>query len=151
MISAFEAYLLVLALGCVLAALARRLTIPYPILLVPAGVLLSFLPGLPRVQLNPELVLQFFLPPLVYAAGAFSSWRDFWVDIRAISLLSIGLVLFTTLFVATVACGWRTLGGCRPHSCVVQWPSGSGCGRHGFAGGDPGRCCKVFALSHLLK
>lgn len=103
MISAFEAYLLVLALGCVLAALARRLTIPYPILLVPAGVLLSFLPGLPRVQLNPELVLQFFLPPLVYAAGASSSWRDLWADIRAISLLSIGLVLFTTLFVAMVA------------------------------------------------
>lgn len=86
-----------------LALLARKWEIPYPISLVLGGLLLALIPGLPNVRLDPELVFLFFLPPLLYPAALFTSWRDFKADLRAISLLSVGLVLFTT-----VAVGWLT-------------------------------------------
>ena len=60
----------------VVAVLARRLQVPYPILLVIGGLGLALIPGLPRVRLNPELVFLFFLPPLLYPAALFTSWRD---------------------------------------------------------------------------
>src|SRR5882762_5259733 len=86
-----------------LALLARKLSIPYPILLVLGGVLLGLIPGLPRVRLNPELVFLFFLPPLLYPAALFMPWRDFRANLRLISLLAIGLVLFTTVTVGFLA------------------------------------------------
>ena len=85
-----------------LATLAARLRIPYPILLVIGGSLLGFVPGLPRVELDPELVLVLFLPPLLYASAVFTSWRDFRENIKTISLLAVGLVLMTTFVVAAV-------------------------------------------------
>jgi Na+/H+ antiporter len=84
----------------VLALLARKLHIPYPILFVIGGLLMGLVPGLPKVRLNPELVFLFFLPPLLFPAALFTSWRDFRLNLRPISLLAIGLVLFTTVAVA---------------------------------------------------
>jgi CPA1 family monovalent cation:H+ antiporter len=96
-------YLLILALGCGLSAVAKRIEIPYPIVLVPAGILLSFVPGMPEVPLNAEIALSCFLPLLIYAGVASSSWRDFLADIRAISLLAVGHVIFATVVIAALA------------------------------------------------
>jgi Na+/H+ antiporter len=87
----------------VLALVARKLHIPYPILFVLGGLLLGWIPGLPKVRLNPELVFLFFLPPLLFPAALFTSWRDFRLNLRPIALLAVGLVLFTTVAVAYLA------------------------------------------------
>jgi CPA1 family monovalent cation:H+ antiporter len=87
----------------VLAMLARKLHIPYPILFVIGGLFLGWIPGLPKVTLNPYLVFLFFLPPLLFPVALFTSWRDFRANLRPISLLAIGLVLFTTVAVAYLA------------------------------------------------
>src|SRR5690242_19368501 len=87
----------------VLALVARKLTIPYPILLVIGGLLLGLIPKLPKVRLDPELVFLFILPPLLFPAALFTSWRDFRSNLRPITLLAIGLVLFTTVAVAYLA------------------------------------------------
>src|SRR5947209_8511730 len=84
----------------VLALVARQLTIPYPIFFVIGGLLIGLVPKLPKVRLDPELVFLFFLPPLLFPAALFTSWRDFRANLRPISLLAIGLVLFTTVTVA---------------------------------------------------
>src|SRR5205807_3061734 len=86
-----------------LALLSRKLPIPYPILLVLGGLALALIPGLPRVRLDPDLVFIFFLPPLLYPAALFTSWRDFRANLRPISLLAVGLVLFTTVVVGYLA------------------------------------------------
>jgi CPA1 family monovalent cation:H+ antiporter len=87
----------------VLATLASRIEVPYPILLVLGGLVLGFLPGLPRVELPPDLVFLIFLPPLLYVAALLTSWRDFRANLRPISLLAIGLVIFTICAVTAVA------------------------------------------------
>ena len=86
-----------------LSVLARLVRVPYPILLVLGGLLLGFVPGMPAVELPPELVLVAFLPPLLYWAGFFSSPRELQADARAISMLAVGLVLATTAAVALAA------------------------------------------------
>src|SRR6476660_7162115 len=86
-----------------LALVARKLTIPYPILFVVGGSMLGLIPKLPKVRLDPELVFLFVLPPLLYPAALFTSWRDFRANLRPISLLAIGLVLFTTVAVGLLA------------------------------------------------
>jgi monovalent cation/hydrogen antiporter len=86
-----------------LAIPAKKLALPYPVLLVIGGLALGFVPVLPVVQLEPDIVFLFLLPPLLYPAALFTSWRDFRANLSAISLLAIGLVLFTTAFVALVA------------------------------------------------
>src|ERR671910_566181 len=85
-----------------LATLAARIGVPYPILLVLGGSLLGFVPRLPQVKLDPDLVFLLFLPPLLYVSALFTSWRDFRANVRAISLLAVGLVLMTTFVVAAV-------------------------------------------------
>ena len=87
----------------VLASAARAFGIPYPIVLVVGGLLLGFLPGLPEVTLDPDLVLVIFLPPLLYSAAFFANLYDLKADLRAISLQAIGLVLATMCAVAVVA------------------------------------------------
>jgi Na+/H+ antiporter len=87
----------------VLALLARRLHIPYPIFFLVGGLLIGWIPGIPPVRLNPDLVFLFFLPPLLFPAALFTSWRDFRANLRPISLLAVGLVLFTTVIVAWLA------------------------------------------------
>jgi Na+/H+ antiporter len=85
-----------------LATLANRVKVPYPILLVIGGSILGFMPGLPKVKLDPELVFLLFLPPLLYVSAIFTSWRDFRANIRPITFLSVGLVLMTTFVVGAV-------------------------------------------------
>ena len=85
-----------------LAALARALRVPYPITLVVGGLAVGLVPGAPRIELHPDLVLLLFLPPLLYAAAFFSSLRDLRANLAPISLLSIGLVVVTTVGVAAV-------------------------------------------------
>src|SRR6267378_519282 len=87
----------------VAALVARKLNIPYPILFVIGGLLLGLVPKLPKVRLDPELVFLFFLPPLLFPAALFTSWRDFRANLRPITLLAVGLVLFTTVAVALLA------------------------------------------------
>jgi monovalent cation/hydrogen antiporter len=86
-----------------LSALARRLSIPYPIVLVLGGALFGFVPGVPAVKLNPNVVLVVFLPPLVYGAAFFANVGDFRANLRGLTLSSIGLVLATMTGVAVVA------------------------------------------------
>lgn len=97
---------LVLSLFVAVAALAYfagRLRVPYPIFLVLGGLGLGFIPNLPRVTLDPDVVFVLFLPPILYYAGIMTSWRDFKANRAAIGLLAIGLVLFTTALVAVTA------------------------------------------------
>jgi Na+/H+ antiporter len=86
-----------------LTALARVLRVPYPILLVVGGSLVGFAPGVPDVQLEPDLVLLIFLPPLLFNAAYFSSIRDLRAAARPITLTAIGLVLVTMCSVALAA------------------------------------------------
>jgi len=85
-----------------LALIARRARIPYPVALVIGGLLLAFVPG-PPVILNPDLALTLFLPPVLYQAALDASWRDTRQNLGSISLLATGLVVFTTTAVAAVA------------------------------------------------
>jgi CPA1 family monovalent cation:H+ antiporter len=86
-----------------LAVLARAMGLPYPILLVLGGCAIGFVPGVPTVQLNPDIVLLLFLPFLLYGAAFFSSLRDLRANVRPIGLLAIGLVIVTMVSVAAVA------------------------------------------------
>ena len=85
-----------------LAVLARVLNVPYPVTLVAGGAVIGFLPGVPTVELDPDVVLLIFLPPLLYGAAFFTSVRDLRRNARAIAFLSIPLVLVTMVAVAVV-------------------------------------------------
>src|ERR671934_1006668 len=86
-----------------LSALARHVSVPYPIVLVVAGALFGLIPGVPEVKLNPDVVLVVFLPPLLYGAAFFANFGDLRADLRALSLTSVGLVLATMVAVAVIA------------------------------------------------
>ncbi|HUZ94855.1 MAG TPA: Na+/H+ antiporter [Edaphobacter sp.] len=95
--------LLLLMMVAVFAVIAHRLKVPYPIVLVLAGLLISFVPHMPRVPLDPSLVFLIFLPPLLYSAAWGTSWREFRHNLVLISLLAVGLVGFTVWGVAVVS------------------------------------------------
>ncbi len=97
----FQIFLVLLALLAGVALLARRLDIAPAILLLVAGIGLAFIPGVPRLELAPDLVLLLILPPLIYSASVAMSWRDFKANLRPITLLAIGCVIFTAGAVAT--------------------------------------------------
>lgn len=86
-----------------LSALAPKLRLPYPLLLVLAGGLLALVPGLPPVVLSPDLVFFIFLPPLLYSESYQMSWHEFVANRRPVFLLAVGLVLLSTTVVATLA------------------------------------------------
>ena len=86
-----------------LVMLAQKLKISYPIFLVLAGLAISFLPGVPRIELEPELIFLIFLPPLLYEAAWYTSWNDFWKWRRPIGMMAFGLVFFTSVIVAYVS------------------------------------------------
>jgi len=86
-----------------LAVLAGILRVPYPVTLVAGGAVIGFLPGVPDVELDPDLVLLIFLPPLLYGAAFFTSVRDLRRNAKAIATLSIPLVAVTMVAVAVVA------------------------------------------------
>src|SRR5882757_1133514 len=93
-------FLILLLFVVIFAALARKLQTPYPIVLVVAGLLLSFIPGIPKISLNPDVIFLVVLPPLLYAAAWLTSWRDFKFNLVSILLLAFGLVGFTVWGVA---------------------------------------------------
>ncbi len=98
-----QTILFLLAVLVVVAIVARRLNTAPSILLVVAGIGVALVPGLPRIELAPELVLLGILPPLIYSAGVAMSWREFRFNLRPITLLAFGCVLFTAGAVAAVA------------------------------------------------
>jgi monovalent cation/hydrogen antiporter len=103
-----------LAAAAALLAIAELIRIPYPIPLVLGGLALGFVPGMPRIELPPDIVLVAVLPPLLYGAAFFSPLRELRANVRPIGLLAIGLVLTTTVAVAAAAhaaipgLGWPT-------------------------------------------
>jgi Na+/H+ antiporter len=98
-------FLLLLLFIVVFGLIARRLGTPYPIVMVIGGLILGFVPGIPNIGLNPDLVFLVVLPPLLYAAAWTTSWRDFRYNLVSIFLLAFGLVGFTVVAVALVAPG----------------------------------------------
>src|ERR1700758_1982731 len=97
----FQIFLILLAALAGTALLARRVSIAPAILLLIAGVVLAFVPGMPSLELPPELVLLVVLPPLIYSASVAMSWREFRQNLRSITLLAVGCVIFTAAMVAT--------------------------------------------------
>jgi Na+/H+ antiporter len=111
MLVGLDVILGLLVVVAALALLAQKISVPYPILLVLGGLVLALVPGIPPIKLSPHLVFALFLPPLLYPAALFTSWRDFRANLRPIFLLAVGLVVFTTCSV-----GWFA------HSVVVGLP-----------------------------
>ena len=93
----------VLAITAIVNFVARGINVPSPILLVVAGTLLAIIPGVPRIELPPDLVLLVMLPPLIYYAAFRMSWQAFCRNLRPIVLLAVGCVVFTTVTVAAAA------------------------------------------------
>lgn len=96
----FQIFLILLAVLAGTALLARRINVAPAILLLLAGIALAFVPGMPTLELPPELVLLMVLPPLIYSASVAMSWREFKFNLRLIILLSVGCVIFTAFAVA---------------------------------------------------
>ena len=96
----FQIFLVLVAVLAATALLARRINIAPAILLLLAGVALAYVPGMPSLELPPELVLLLVLPPLIYSASVAMSWREFRFNLRPIILLSVGCVMFTAFAVA---------------------------------------------------
>ena len=105
--------LLMIAIAAV-GVMAKRANVPPAILLVFTGLALALVPGLPAVRLPPELVLLLVLPPLIYSSAVAMSWREFRFNLRPITLLAVGCVVFTTM-AAAAATHWL-LG--------LSWPVG---------------------------
>lgn len=114
MTSTIQLLVLLLAIVAAIAIIANRLQIPSAILLVATGVLLALLPGLPEVELAPELVLLLVLPPIIYTSAFNMSWREFRFNLRPITFLAVGGVVFTT-FVVAAAAHWLM---------GLEWPVG---------------------------
>src|SRR3989475_3639442 len=102
MVGKTELILICLVAVALLALAARKLRIPYPILLTIGGIALALIPGLPTIRLEPQLVFNLFLPPLLYPAAVYTSWRDFRANLRPILFLAIVLVLVTMTVTAYV-------------------------------------------------
>src|SRR5499427_5098109 len=103
MTETIQILLLLLVVLVAVAVIARRLNTAPSIVLVIAGLVLALVPGLPQIELAPELVLLVMLPPLIYSAGVSMSWREFRFNLRPITLLAFGCVVFTTCAVAAAA------------------------------------------------
>jgi Na+/H+ antiporter len=96
-------FLILLSAAFLLIMLAKKLKIAYPLFLVIAGLVVSYIPGIPVITIAPDLIFLIFLPPLLYEAAWYTSWNDFWKWKRPISLLAFGLVVFTSTIVAFVS------------------------------------------------
>src|SRR5215471_18989260 len=96
----FQIFLILVAVLAGTVLLARRIELAPAILLLFAGIVLAFVPGMPKLELPPELVLLLVLPPLIYSASVAMSWREFKFSLRPIILLAVGCVIFTACAVA---------------------------------------------------
>jgi len=141
--------LLLLVAGAVaVAGVARRLNWSAPLLLVVAGLAASFLPGMSQFTLDPDLVLYFVLPPLLFAAAWESSFVNLRNNLRPVLLLSVGLVLFTVLavgLVAHVAIGGLPLAAAFALGAVVAPPDAVAATSVGRAVGLPRRLVVILA------
>ena len=102
-VNQFELILLLMAVSIGLELLARRLRLPPAAALIAGGIVLALIPGMPAIELDPELALVLFLPPLLMSSAYFTSWRDFRANLRIILQLAVGAVAFTTAVVGLVA------------------------------------------------
>src|SRR5580698_6568497 len=93
-------FLLLLLFIIAFGQLARRIGTPYPIVMIIGGLVLGFVPGIPRITLDPDLIFLVVLPPLLYSAAWVTSWRDFSHNLVSISMLAVGLVGITVIGVA---------------------------------------------------
>ena len=110
MTATLKIVMFLVAVLVLVAVVAQRLKTAPSILLVVAGIALALIPGLPPIELAPELVLLVLLPPLIYSAGVSMSWREFRFNLRPIILLAFGCVVFTTCAVAAAMhylLGWQ--------------------------------------------
>ena len=102
MVPTIQTLVLLLVIISAVAVIAAQLKVPAAILLVLTGVILALVPGLPTLELSPELVLLLVLPPVIYSSAVTMSWREFQFNLRPISLLALGCVVFTTIAIAAV-------------------------------------------------
>src|ERR1700744_6793509 len=102
----FILYILVIFLILLLNMGARRLRIAAPLLLVPGGLLLSWIPALSHITIDPELIFMIFLPPLLYEAAWYTSWKEMWRWRRVISVFAVLIVILTSGVVAIVSKAW---------------------------------------------
>jgi monovalent cation/hydrogen antiporter len=102
-VSRFELVLLLMAVVLGLELLARRVRMPPAAAFILGGIALALVPGTPDIELDPDLALVLFLPPLLLASAYFTVWRDFRANLRIILQLAVGAVAFTTLVVGVVA------------------------------------------------
>lgn len=93
-------FIILLSVAFLLIMLAQKVKISYPIFLVVAGLGISYIPGIPEMSIDPEIIFLIFLPPLLYEAAWYTSWHDFWRWRRPIGLLAFGLVILTSVAVA---------------------------------------------------
>ena len=99
----FKVVVFIMAILISLTAIANKRNFPFPILLVAAGLIIGFVPQLPDLALDPDVIFIVILPPLLYDAASKTSWHEFRASIRPISALAITLVFFTTVAVAITA------------------------------------------------
>jgi len=99
----FGLYILLLLVILFLVMLSQRLRVSYPIVLVLGGLALSFVPGLPEIRIDPELIFLIFLPPLLYEAAWYTSWKEFWKWRRVIASFAFLIVLLTSSVIALVS------------------------------------------------
>ncbi|WP_421939070.1 Na+/H+ antiporter [Pedobacter sp.] len=99
----YSVIIFILAIMIGLSAIADKIKLPYPILLIVAGISIGFIPGLPQVDINPEIIFLIFLPPLLYDAAFNISFKDFKTNLNTISTLAISLVFITACGIAVVA------------------------------------------------
>jgi Na+/H+ antiporter len=109
----YSVVIFILAILIGLAAIADKIRIPYPILLIIAGMTIGFVPALPEIRLNPEVIFLLFLPPMLYDAAFNISFKEFKININTIGTLSISLVFITVVGIALIA-----------HYCIpgMTWP-----------------------------
>src|ERR1700754_2325421 len=121
----FEVVLLLIAACVALTVIAQRFRLPQASALIVGGLVLALVPGMPNIELDPELVLVLFMPPLLLQSAYMTDWRAFRSDLRVISQLAVGAVAFTTF-----AVGWAThmvapalpLGACFALGAIVSPP-----------------------------
>ncbi|RYD55760.1 MAG: Na+/H+ antiporter [Sphingobacteriales bacterium] len=103
MLDHFPFYLALVVLIVLLIMVSNKIKVAYPVLLVLAGLVIGFIPGLPALKINPELIFVIFLPPLLYEAAWTSSWKELWHWRRIIGSFAFVVVFFTAVTVAIVA------------------------------------------------
>jgi Na+/H+ antiporter len=99
----YAVILLIMALMIIVSGIADKIKVAVPVLLLIVGIIAGFMPAMPAIELNPEIIMLLFLPPLLYDAAFNISFRDFKTNINTIGTLAIGLVFITTAGIAAVA------------------------------------------------